>query len=102
MPTREEVIEAVKQVYDPEIPVNVYDLGLIYEINVQGQKVVLKMTLTSQGCPSARELPDMVRTRIAVLPNVQDVDVQLVWDPAWNPSMISPQGKQILKLEDEY
>jgi len=102
MPTREEVIEAVKQVYDPEIPVNVYDLGLIYEINVQGQKVVVKMTLTSQGCPSARELPDMVRTRIAVLPNVQDVDVQLVWDPAWNPSMISPQGKQILKLEDEY
>lgn len=102
MPTQEEVIEAVKQVFDPEIPVNVYDLGLIYEINVQDKKVGVKMTLTAQSCPSAQQLPDMVRTRIEALPNVEDVDVQVVWDPAWNPSMISREGKKILKLEDEY
>ncbi len=101
MPTREEVIKAVKQVYDPEIPVNVYDLGLIYTVELNGNNVAIKMTLTSQGCPSARELPDMIRTRVSTLPDVQEVDVQVVWEPQWNPSMISPEGKKILQLEDE-
>lgn len=101
MVTREEVIKAVKQVYDPEIPVNVYDLGLIYDIGLEADKVSVKMTLTSQGCPAAQQLPDMVRTRIAALPSVKDVDVQVVWEPQWNPSLISPEGKKILKLEDE-
>jgi FeS assembly SUF system protein len=101
MPTREDVIKAIKQVYDPEIPVNIYDLGLIYEVDVQGDKVGIKMTLTSQGCPSAQQLPEMVRTRVSTISDVQDVDVQVVWEPQWNPSMISPEGKKILKLEDE-
>ncbi|MBI4394907.1 MAG: DUF59 domain-containing protein [Candidatus Omnitrophica bacterium] len=102
MATQEEVVQAIKQVYDPEIPVNVYDLGLIYEVAVTGgQEVKVKMTLTSQGCPSARQIPDMVRTRISALPNVKEVDVQVVWEPQWNPSMISPEGKKILHLEDE-
>ena len=101
MPTRDEVIEAIKQVYDPEIPVNVYDLGLIYTIDVQDKKVDVKMSLTSQGCPSAKEIPEMVRTRVSALPDVSEVDVQVVWDPQWGPSMISPEGKKILNLEDE-
>ena len=101
MPTREEVVKAIKQVYDPEIPVNVYDLGLIYSVELNGNNVGIKMTLTSQGCPSARELPDMVRTRVSTLPDVNAVDVQVVWEPQWNPSMISPEGKKILQLEDE-
>ena len=100
MPTREEVVEAIKQVFDPEIPVNVYDLGLIYEIDVQDKKVGVKMTLTSQGCPSAQQIPDMVRTRVSALPNVEDVDVQVVWEPRWDPSRISSEGKKILQLED--
>lgn len=101
MLTRETIIKAIKQVFDPEIPVNVYDLGLIYSIDLEGDKVGIKMTLTSQGCPSAHQLPDMVRTRVSTLPDVNQVDVQVVWEPQWNPSMISPEGKKILKLEDE-
>ncbi len=101
MVTREEVVRAIKQVYDPEIPVNVYDLGLIYDIGVKENNVDIKMTLTTQSCPSAQQLPEMVRTRVAALPQVKEVDVKLVWQPQWNPSLISPEGKKILKLEDE-
>ncbi len=101
MPTREEVIKAIKQVYDPEIPVNVYDLGLIYDVDLEQDKVNVKMTLTTQSCPSAQQLPDMVRTRVSALPNVKTVHVEVVWEPQWNPSMISPEGKKILHLEDE-
>lgn len=101
MTTREEVIKAIKQVYDPEIPVNVYDLGLVYHINLDQNKVRIQMTLTSQGCPAAQQIPDMVRTRVSTLPDVKDVEVQVVWEPQWNPSMISSEGKKILKLEDE-
>ena len=101
MPTRDEVIKAIKQVYDPEIPVNVYDLGLIYAVELNGANVGIKMTLTTQSCPSAQQLPDMVRTRVSTLPDVNDVDVQVVWEPQWNPSMITPEGKKILQLEDE-
>ncbi len=101
MVTREEVIKAIQQVYDPEIPVNVYDLGLIYDISIKENNVRINMTLTAQACPSAQELPQMVRTRVAALPAVKDVEVNLVWEPQWNPSLISPAAKKILKLEDE-
>ncbi|OGW86193.1 MAG: hypothetical protein A3C35_07820 [Omnitrophica bacterium RIFCSPHIGHO2_02_FULL_46_11] len=101
MATREEAIKAIQQVYDPEIPVNIYDLGLIYDIQVNQDKVSVKMTLTSQGCPSAQQIPEMIRTRLGILPGVKDVDVKVVWEPQWNPSMISTEGKKVLKLEDE-
>ena len=101
MPTPDEVIKAIKQVYDPEIPVNVYDLGLIYNIDLSGDKVGIKMTLTSRGCPSAQQLPDMVRTRVSTLPTVKDVDVQVVWEPEWKPTMITPEGKKILHLDED-
>lgn len=101
MATRDDVIKAMKQVYDPEIPVNVYDLGLIYGIDLSQDKVAVKMTLTSPGCPSAQQIPDMIRARISMLPEIKDVDVQVVWEPQWNPGMISPEGKKILNLEDE-
>ena len=101
MPTQEEVIRAIKQVYDPEIPVNVYDLGLIYKVDLNQDQVNVQMTLTTQSCPSAQQLPDMIRTRLSALPNVKDVNVQVVWEPQWNPSMISAEGKKILHLEDE-
>ena len=101
MVTQEEVVKALKQIYDPEIPVNIYDLGLIYNIEVDREKVDIKMTLTSQGCPSAQQIPDMVRSRLLTLPEVRNVDVEVVWEPEWNPSLISPEGKKILNLEDE-
>ena len=101
MITKEQVIDQIKQVYDPEIPVNVWDLGLIYNIDIQESNVHVKMSLTSQGCPSARELPNMVRSRIAGLSGVSDVNVEVIWEPQWNPTMISPEGKKVLKLDDE-
>lgn len=101
MVTREEVIKAMKQIYDPEIPVNIYDLGLIYNVHIENDKVSVKMTLTAQGCPAAQQIPEMVRTRISALPAVKEVEVSVVWDPQWTPSLISPEGKKILKLEDE-
>ncbi|MBI1978157.1 MAG: DUF59 domain-containing protein [Candidatus Omnitrophica bacterium] len=101
MVTREEVIQAIKQVYDPEIPVNVYDLGLIYEVNLEGDSVHIRMTLTSMGCPSAQQIPELIRARVATVPHVKDVQVEVVWQPTWNPSMISPEGKKILRLENE-
>ena len=101
MVTREEVIKAIKQVYDPEIPVNVYDLGLIYDVGIQDEKVSVKMTLTAQGCPAAQQIPEMIRTRISALPTVKEVEVNLVWEPQWSPSRISPEGKKILKLDED-
>ncbi len=103
MITREDVIKAIKQVYDPEIPVNVFDLGLIYDVALDQdqKKVSINMTLTTQSCPSAQQLPEMVRTRVSTIPEVKDVEVKVVWEPKWSPSLISPEGKKILRLEDE-
>ncbi len=101
MITQEQVIEQIKKVYDPEIPVNVWDLGLIYNIDIHESNVHIKMSLTSQGCPSARELPNMVRSRVTEIPEISDATVEIVWDPQWNPTLISPEGRKILKLDDE-
>ena len=102
MPTIEEIRERLKQVFDPEVHVSIVDLGLVYDIQIQEEKnVQIKMTLTSQGCPAAQQIPDMIRAKIEALPTVKAADVQVVWEPQWKPSMISPEGKKILHLEDE-
>ena len=100
MATQEEVILELKKVFDPEIPVNIWDLGLIYQIHAEESKIGIQMSLTSQACPSAKQIPDMVRSKLEALPGVSDVKVEVVWNPVWNPSMISEEGKKILKLED--
>lgn len=100
MITREVIVDQIKQVFDPEIPVNVWDLGLIYTIDVQDSGVRITMSLTSEACPSAKELPSMVRSRISQIPGVADVNVSVVWDPKWTPELISPEGRKILKLDD--
>jgi metal-sulfur cluster biosynthetic enzyme len=97
---RERILEALRQCYDPEIPINIVDLGLIYDVQNDAEgNVAVKMTLTTQGCPSALAIPDQVRTRVAAVDEVRDVKVEIVWEPAWNPSMISPNGRQVLGLE---
>jgi metal-sulfur cluster biosynthetic enzyme len=97
---RERILEALRQCYDPEIPINIVDLGLIYDVrNDTEGNVEVKMTLTTQGCPSALAIPDQVRARVAAIEEVRDVKVEIVWEPAWNPSMISPNGRQVLGLE---
>ena len=89
-----EIVEALKTVFDPEIPVNIYELGLIYDIDIQEEGAVqVKMTLTSPGCPVAGSLPGEVKDKVAGVPGVTSVDVELVWDPTWNPSMMSEAAR---------
>lgn len=98
--TREQIYEALRQCFDPEIPVNIVDLGLIYDVQLgEPAGVTVKMTLTTQACPSAMAIPEQVRQRIAAIPEVASVNVEVVWDPPWNPSMISPAARQQLGLE---
>jgi FeS assembly SUF system protein len=90
----EGIVEALKTVFDPEIPVNIYELGLIYDIDIQEPgDVHIKMTLTSPMCPVAGSLPGEVQRKVAGVPGVAAVDVELVWDPAWNPSMMSEAAR---------
>ena len=89
----EQVVDALRAVYDPEIPVNIYELGLIYGIDASTEDVLIQMTLTSPGCPVAVSLPMEVESRVLELPGVKSVKVQLVWDPPWNPDMITEAGK---------
>jgi FeS assembly SUF system protein len=88
------IVEALKTIYDPEIPVNIYELGLIYDVDIQDEGVVkVKMTLTSPGCPVAGSLPGEVQAKVAGVPGVTAADVELVWDPEWNPSMMSEAAR---------
>jgi FeS assembly SUF system protein len=88
------IVEALKTVYDPEIPVNIYELGLIYDLDVQPDRNVhLKMTLTAPGCPVAGTLPGEIQAKVAGVPGVSAADVELVWDPPWNPSMMSEAAR---------
>jgi len=89
-----EILEALREVYDPEIPVNIYDLGLIYEVNVDEQGVVdIEMTLTSPACPVAGILPGQVEQKVREVPGVADVSVELVWEPAWSMDRMSEEAK---------
>jgi FeS assembly SUF system protein len=84
------VIAALKQVYDPEIPVNIYDLGLIYEVKIsENADVYIKMTLTAPNCPVAEDMPGMVQMEVRKVPGVKEVTVEIVLDPPWDKDMIS-------------
>jgi len=87
---KEKVLAAMRTCYDPEIPVNIYDLGLIYDTRVEPTgEVFVKMTLTAPGCPAAGTLPGEVEDKIRVLPTVKDVKVEVIWDPPWDKSKMS-------------
>ena len=96
-PLFDDVVEAIRTVYDPEIPVNLYDLGLIYRIQIDDENAVeVDMTLTAPGCPVAGEMPGMVAEAIEPLPGVKTVDVQLVWDPPWDMSRMTDEARMEL------
>jgi len=99
MNLKEKIINEIKKIYDPEIPVNIYELGLIYDIKIESENLVkVKMTLTTPNCPVAESLPKEVKDSIMVLPEVKDVDLQLVWDPPWDKTMMSEAAKLELNL----
>ena len=90
----EGIVEALKTVYDPEIPVNIYELGLIYDLHVEPDgRVQVKMTLTSPGCPVAGTLPGEVKDKTESVAGVTAAEVEVVWDPVWNPSMMSEAAR---------
>jgi FeS assembly SUF system protein len=97
--SEEAVINAICTVYDPEIPVNIYELGLIYAVELSDSgNVKVEMTLTAPGCPSAQELPEMVRNAIAAVDGAGDVTVEVVWDPPWDPSRMSEDARLSLNM----
>ena len=96
---KEEVIKEIKKIYDPEIPVNIYELGLIYKIEIiDKKKVNIDMTLTTPNCPVADSLPKMVKNNVLKINGVSDVDLNLVWDPPWTKDKMSEAAKLELNL----
>ena len=98
----EQVLATLKTCFDPEIPVNIVDLGLVYDMRIapegDGQRVDVKMTLTAPGCGMGTSIAADARLKLLDLPGITDADVQIVWDPPWNPQMISPEGKERLGM----
>jgi len=95
----DDVIAALKTVYDPEIPSDIYELGLVYKIDIADDRAVtVEMTLTTPNCPSAQELPTMVENAVASVPGVGEVKVNIVWDPPWDPSRMSDEARATLNM----
>lgn len=94
----QEIIETLKNVFDPEIPVNIYDLGLVYNIHIDDEMVVIEMTLTAPTCPIAENIMADVATQVRHIPNIPLVNVLLVWEPAWNQHMMSEAARLQLGL----
>ena len=96
---KEQVVECIKTVVDPEIPVNLYDLGLIYEIKISDKNdVKIKMTLTNPNCPVAGTMPESVGKSVEKLSNINSIEVSLVWDPKWNKDLMSEEAKLALDI----
>ena len=99
MELKDQIIVEIKKIYDPEIPVNIYELGLIYDIKVENKNTAkIKMTLTSPNCPVAESLPKEVKDSIMQVEGIDKVDLDLVWDPPWDKSMMSESAKLELNL----
>ena len=99
MKIKDNIIAEIKKIYDPEIPVNIYDLGLIYNIEVKSEgEVIVEMTLTSPNCPVAESLPRMVKENINAVEGVKKVNLKLVWTPPWTKEMMSEEAKLELNL----
>ena len=96
MPTKDEVITVLKKCYDPEIPINIYDLGLVYNIDIDeaSGQIRVKMTLTAPGCPASAYMGSDVKRKIEQLPGVKEANVEIVWDPPWTPEMMSESAKK--------
>ncbi|MDP2408802.1 MAG: SUF system Fe-S cluster assembly protein [Pseudolabrys sp.] len=95
----DDIIAGIKTVFDPEIPADVYELGLIYKIDIGDDRgVKIDMSLTSPNCPSAQELPIMIENAVASVPGVKDAKVDVVWDPPWDPSRMSDEARLVLNM----
>jgi FeS assembly SUF system protein len=94
-----EIVAALKTVFDPEIPADIYELGLIYKVDISNERAVdVTMTLTTPNCPAAGELPTMVENAVASVPGVGVVNINLVWEPAWSPDRMSDEARLVLNM----
>jgi metal-sulfur cluster biosynthetic enzyme len=101
MATTDDVFQELRQVFDPEIPVNIVDLGLVYDVRLGDDGVCsIRMTLTSQACPEARTIPETVKRRVNALDGIEGTEVEIVWEPQWSPQRISAEGRAILGIEE--
>ncbi len=99
LPNEDTLIEAIATVYDPEIPVNIYELGLIYAVEIdEAGSVKVEMTLTAPACPSAQELPEQVQNAVLTVPGVTSCNVETVWDPPWDPSRMTEEARLQLNM----
>ena len=99
MTKKDEIIEEIRKIYDPELPVNIYELGLIYDIKVKDEKfAIIKMTLTTPNCPVAESLPKEVKEGAMQVEGIEEVDLELVWDPPWTKDMMSEAAKLELNI----
>ena len=98
MEVKDKIITEIRKIYDPELPVNIYELGLIYDIKVENNTAKVKMTLTTPNCPVAESLPKEVKDSIMQVEGIEKVDLELVWDPPWNKDMMSDAAKLELNL----
>ena len=99
MSKKEKIIKEIRKIYKPELPVNIYELGLIYDIKVKDEKfAIIKMTLTTPNCPVAESLPKEVKEGAMQVEGIEDVDLELVWEPPWNKNMMSEAAKLELNL----
>ena len=96
---KDKVIDALKEVYDPEIPVNIVDLGLIYDVDINGSDVEVKMTLTAAGCGMGPYIAQQAEWAISEIDDVEDVNVDIVFDPPWDPERITEDGKKLLGID---
>jgi FeS assembly SUF system protein len=95
----DEIVGALKTVYDPEIPADIYELGLIYKVDIDDERMVnIEMTLTTPNCPSAEELPGQVENAVASVSGVREAKVNIVWDPPWDPSRMSDEARTVLNM----
>ena len=101
MDIREQIINEIKKIYDPEIPVNIWDLGLIYDISVSDKNIEIEMTFTSPTCPMMEDILNQVRTNIESVADGRVVDVKLVWEPVWDVSRMSPEARIELDLTEQ-
>lgn len=98
MPTKEQIFEILGDIYDPEIPIDIVNLGLVYGVNVEDKKVTVNMTMTSPGCPAATQIVTEARLLIEDLPDVEEANIEIVWDPPWTPEMMSEAAKESLGI----
>jgi FeS assembly SUF system protein len=94
-----DIVAALKTVFDPEIPADIYELGLIYKVDIKDDRsIAVEMTLTTPNCPAAEELPTMVENAVASIPGVGKVDISIVWEPAWTPDRMSDEARLVLNM----